>query len=215
VLDLPDLLAMLEGVRLDQFGPGRNAWPSLLVAELLLGQQGLVVFGLLQSPGRLRLLLRHAEDASRPVGSEVIARRAAEREAGMETGVAYARFAEAALEVRSALFELLLAARRDGRLVLGLGASAAAARLLVACGIGPGLLPGTVAPRAPGQGLVMPGSRVPVLSPEALGTAAPDLVVVLDGRSAAEARLALGGPGLRQARLALLLPDLRILPGLG
>ncbi|WP_261394187.1 methyltransferase C-terminal domain-containing protein [Siccirubricoccus deserti] len=211
VFDLPDLLRVVEANRFDLFCPGRNAWPSLLVAEMLLGQHGLVVCGLVRPPGLLRLLVCHAEDHGKPVGSEVAARRAAERVAGLESGEAYQRLAEVVLETRAAVFDLLLAARRDDRQVLGLGASAAAARLLAGCGIGPGLLPGTVDAHPPWHGMVLPGSRVPVVPPEALAAVVPDLVLVLDGRPASEARQLLGEAGLWTARIAVILPKFQII----
>jgi hypothetical protein len=210
VFDMPDLLRLVEANRFDLFCPGRNAWPSLLVAEMLLGQHGLVVCGLVRSPGLLRLLVCHAEDHGKPIGSEVAARRAAERVAGLETGVAYQRLAEVALETRAAVFDLLLAARRDDRRVLGLGASAVAARLLAGCGIGPGLLPGTVDARPAWQGMMLPGCRVPILPPEALATAVPDLVLVLDGRPASEARQLLGEAGVWGGRIVMILPKFQI-----
>jgi hypothetical protein len=211
VFDLPDLLRLVEANRFDLFCPGRNAWPSLLVAEMLLGQHGLVVCGLVRPPGVLRLLVCHAEDRGKPVGSEVAARRAAERVAGLESGDAYQRLAEVVLETRAAVFDLLLAARRDDRQVLGLGASAAAARLLAGCGIGPGLLPGTVDAHPPWHGMVLPGSRVPVVPPEALAAVVPDLVLVLDGRPVSEARQLLGEAGLWAGRIAVILPKFQII----
>nr|WP_256476393.1 hypothetical protein [Siccirubricoccus soli] len=159
----------------------------------------------------LRLLVCHREDRGKPEGPELAARRAAEREAGIESGLAYLRFAEAAREARVALFEMLAAARRDGRLALGLGGGPQAVRLLAASGIGPDLLPAVLQPGLSRPDLVLPGSRVPLLPLEAAAEAEPDLVVVLDGRSAAEARQALGPAG-QGVRLALPLPQLRVLP---
>ncbi len=212
VLDLPDLLALVQGLRFDLMEPEPEAWPSLLVAELLLYRLGLTVFGLQRGSGRLRLLACHQEDRGKPEGPEVAARREAEREAGFDSGQAFAGFAAAAREARAALFELLLGMRREGRLALGLGAGPAAVRLLAAGGIGSDLLPAILQPGLAGPGQVLPGSRVPLLPLEMLAEASPDLVVVLDGRPAAEARAALCGGAAPGVRLALPLPRLRILP---
>ncbi|MBK1662328.1 class I SAM-dependent methyltransferase, partial [Paracraurococcus ruber] len=78
VFDLPDLLGWLRGNRFDRLGHALRLLPSVLVAEMMLGLHDLVPFALetLPAPGGwLRLLVRHAEDATKPIGGSVLTRR--------------------------------------------------------------------------------------------------------------------------------------------
>jgi hypothetical protein len=73
----------------------------------------------------------------------------------------------------------LLQAKRQGRRVLGYGAAAKGNTLLNYAGIRADLLP-AVADRAPSkQGNLLPGSHIPVISPEQLAAEAADALLVL------------------------------------
>jgi hypothetical protein len=213
VFDLPDLLAWLQGNRFDLLGHALPSLPSVLVAEMLLGLHGLVPFEVESLPGPgpwLRLLVGHAEDATKPAAASLLARRVEERAAGLEGPDAYRRAAIAVAEARLAVLDLLVAARRDGRRVAGYGAGSAAATLAAACGIGPGLLGYTVHPEAGESGLELPGSQVPVLPVAALDQGAPDLLLILDGTPPVAVREVLTQHSTWQGRLAVPLPSLRI-----
>jgi C-methyltransferase C-terminal domain len=213
VFDIPDLLARLRGNRFDLLAHALPCLPSVLVAEMLLGLQGLVPFELEPVPGPgpwLRLLVRHAEDATKPVSEGVLARRAEERAAGLEGEEAYRCAAVAVAEARLAVLDLLVAARRDGRLAAGFGAGTAAATLAAAAGLGPGLLRFTVHPEVGRAGLELPGSLVPILPPAALDEAPADLLLILDGTPPDAVRAALARHCAWQGRLAVPLPHLHI-----
>ncbi len=213
VFDIPDLLDRLRDNRFDLLGHAMPTLPSLLVAEMLLWQHGLVPFELEPLPGPgpwLRLLVRHKEDATKPISGTILARRAAEREAGLEGPEVYQRAAVAVVEARLAVLDLLVAARRDGRVAAGYGTGAAAATLAAAAGVGPSLLAYTVHPEAGGGGLELPGSQVPVLPPETLDLVPPDLLLVLDGSPAQAVRAALARYCSWEGRIALPLPGLQI-----
>ncbi|MDO9706975.1 hypothetical protein [Paracraurococcus lichenis] len=213
VFDIPDLLARLCGNRFDLLSHALPCLPSLLVAEMLLGLHGLVPFEVEPVPGPgpwLRLLVRHAEDGTKPVAEAVLARRAEERAAGLEGDEAYRQAAVAVAEARLAVLELLVAARREGRLVAGFGAGPAAATLVAATGLGPDLLAFTVHPETGEAGLELPGSLIPVLPPAALDQALPDLLLVLDGTPPGQVRASLAGPCAWQGRVAVPLPSLHL-----
>lgn len=211
--DIPDILAWLEGNRFDLVSHALANLPSLLVAEMLLGQHGLVPFevdGVPAAEPWLRLLVRHAEDSTKPVAETVLARRAAERAAGLESSTVYGNAACAVAEARLAVFELLVGARREGRRILGYGADAAAATLAVACGLGPGLLSCTLDPGRGPPGCALPGSGVPIEPLERLDDVPADLVLVLDGTRPETVRAVLAARCRWQGRLALPLPSFRL-----
>ena len=180
--EFPHLLRLVEHVEFDTIYHEHFSYLSLLVAELIFGRHGLVVFDVEELPthgGSLRLFVRHAEDTPKPVTPAVERVRAAERTAGLDGPEAYRRFAEGVVEAKCALLEFLVGAKREGRRVVGYGAPAKGNTLLNYCGVGPELLPFTVDRNTHKQGLLLPGTRIPVRAPEAILEEKPDYVLVL------------------------------------
>jgi hypothetical protein len=83
------------------------------------------------------------------------------------------------VEAKCALLAFLVGAKREGRRVVGYGAPAKGNTLLNYCGVGPELLPFTVDRNTHKQGLLLPGTRIPVRAPEAILEEKPDYVLVL------------------------------------
>ena len=76
------------------------------------------------------------------------------------------------------LRDWLFAARAAGQTVLGYGAASRAVALLKSAGIDRDLLPAVADASPAKQGLRMPGTAIPVVSPDAIRSAAPDAVLV-------------------------------------
>jgi len=104
---------------------------------------------------------------------------AAEAEARLETLDAYASFQQRAERTKHALMEFLLQAKRQGRRVLGYGAAAKGNTLLNYAGIKADLLPAVADKATSKQGKLLPGSHIPVISPEQLATEAADALLLL------------------------------------
>ena len=180
--EFPHLLRLVEHVEFDTIYHEHFSYLSLLVADMVFGRHGLVVFDVEELPthgGSLRLFVRHAEDTSKPVTLAVERVRAAERTAGLDGPEAYRRFGERVVEAKCALLDFLISAKREGRRVAGYGAPAKGNTLLNYCGIGPELLPFTVDRSPHKQGLLLPGTRIPVRPPEAILEEKPDYVLML------------------------------------
>jgi hypothetical protein len=180
--EFPHLLRLMEHVEFDTIYHEHFSYLSLLVAERIFGRHGLVIFDVEELPthgGSLRLFVRHVEDTPKRVAPAVERVRAAERAAGLDGPEPYRRFAEGVVEAKCALLEFLIGAKREGRRVVGYGAPAKGNTLLNYCGIGPELLPFTVDRSPHKQGLLLPGTRIPVRAPEAILEEKPDYVLVL------------------------------------
>jgi len=88
-------------------------------------------------------------------------------------------FAEAVTEVKCDLLEFLIGQRRAGKRVAAYGAPAKGNTLLNYCGIGPELLAYTVDRSPHKQGQYLPGTHLPIRSPEAIFQDRPDFVLIL------------------------------------
>ena len=99
--------------------------------------------------------------------------------AGLDGIDAYRRFAARPVETKNSLLEFLIGARRAGQKVVGYGAPAKGNTLLNYCGVGKELLPFTVDRNTHKQGLLLPGTRIPIRGPEAILEEKPDYVLIL------------------------------------
>jgi len=89
-----------------------------------------------------------------------------------------------------ALHDWLVAERAAGRVVLGYGAASRAVALLRTAGIDRDLLPAVADASAAKQGLRMPGTRIPVISPAELAAQRPGTVLLFVSDLLAEVRTA-------------------------
>jgi hypothetical protein len=87
-------------------------------------------------------------------------------------------FSQAVQDQRRDLLGILIELRRQGRKVVGYGASARCMTMLCYCGVTTSHLMaiGDANPRK--QGLLCPGSRIPVLSPDRLIDLRPDYIMI-------------------------------------
>jgi hypothetical protein len=102
-----------------------------------------------------------------------------ERRAGFGSIETYRKFARVPVDVKVDVLNFFVEAHRAGKRVAGYGAPAKGNTLLNYCGIGKELLPFTVDRSLQKQGLLLPGSGIPILEPEALIRYRPDYVFVL------------------------------------
>ncbi len=125
--------------------------------------------------GSMRLFLRR----SGPVAPTVAEWLEREREAGLFTEQTYHDHAARVYKIREELMELLHDLKRQGKRLAGYGAPAKGNTLLNYYGIGPDLLEFLADRNALKQGLLSPGMRIPVVSPDRIAEDAPDYLLIL------------------------------------
>lgn len=180
--EFPHLLRLIELRQFDTIYHEHFSYFSLLVVEQLFARHELTVFDVQELPthgGSLRVFARHAANDALPVLPTVAALREAEYVAGLGRLDTYTRFSETIVECKLDLLEFLIGARRHGERVVGYGAPAKGNTLLNYCGVGPELLPFIVDVSPYKQGLLLPGTRIPIHPPEALFAARPDWILIL------------------------------------
>ena len=179
-IECPHLLQLLAGNQFDTIYHEHYSYLSLRAVARIAAGAGLAVVDVEELPthgGSLRVWLAH-QGTAEPTAA-VAAVGSAEAAAGLETLEAYAGFQHRAEAAKHGLLKFLLQAKRQGRRVLGYGAAAKGNTLLNYAGIRPDLLP-AVADRAPSkQGKMLPGSHIPVISPDRLASEAADALLVL------------------------------------
>jgi SAM-dependent methyltransferase len=204
-IECPHLLRLVSGNQFDTIYHEHYSYLSLKVVQRIANAAGLAVVDVEELPthgGSLRIWLAHQGEAE--PSATVAAVLSQEADAGLETIEAYAGFQQRAETAKHELLEFLLQAKRQGRRVLGYGAAAKGNTLINYAGIRGDLLP-AVADRAPSkQGKHLPGSHIPVISPEQLAAQVPDALLVLPWNLIDELRQQLPGYELVTA-----IPELR------
>ncbi len=180
--EFPHLLRLMEHNQFDTIYHEHFSYLAFGVVEALFAQHGLVLFDVEELPthgGSLRIYARHAADATLEVGPAVARLRDEERGFGLDRLETYDAFAERVVETKCALLDFLVGARRSGKIVAAYGAPAKGNTLLNYCGVGPELVAFTVDRSPHKQGLLLPGTRIPIRGPEAIEAARPDYVLIL------------------------------------
>jgi hypothetical protein len=187
-IEVQHLLTLVERTQFDTVYHEHFQYYTVLTAQRALASGGLALVDveLLDTHGgSVRLWARPVEVAGEPSQAvrDVLA---AERAAGLHTAAGHDGFAAAVSRVRGDLIAFLIEARRAGKSVVGYGAPGKGNTLLNYCGIRPDLLAYTVDRNPYKHGRFTPGTRIPVLPPDAIAADRPDYVLVLPWNLRAE-----------------------------
>ena len=179
-IEFPHLLRLLVGNQFDTIYHEHYSYLSLRVVQRVVAVAGLEVVDVEQLPthgGSLRVWLAHQGESepTKSVSSVLVD----EEAAGLESFEAFANFQRRAELAKNNLLVFLLEARRNSKKILGYGAAAKGNTLLNYAGIKSDLLPAVADRASSKQALFLPGSHIPVISPEELNKQNPDAVLVL------------------------------------
>ncbi|MEP7301208.1 MAG: class I SAM-dependent methyltransferase [Caldimonas sp.] len=180
-VEFPHLLQLVKRAQFDTIYHEHFSYLSLRTVQRIFAKQGLAVWDVETLPthgGSLRVWARHAANP-RPAGPRVAALLAEEDGAGMRGHAFYRGLQARADVIKNDLLAFLIEQKRAGRSVAAYGAAAKGCTLLNYAGVRPDLLPFVVDASPHKQGRWLPGSRIPVLAPEALRRHCPDFVLIL------------------------------------
>lgn len=177
--EFPHLLSLMREVQFDTIYHEHYSYLSLLAVERIMANAGLRVFDVERLPthgGSLRLFLCH-DGASHRETPAVAALR--NEETPLAGAGAYEDFSVKVASVKTSFLDWLAAARAEGKRIAAYGAAAKGNTFLNFCGVGATDIV-CVADRNPEkQGRLLPGTHVPVVTPEAMLEARPDYVLIL------------------------------------
>ena len=213
-VEFPHLLNLIRQTQFDTIYHEHFSYLSLGTVRTIFAAHGLKVFHVEELPthgGSLRVFACQAGQP-RQVSDAVHDVLARERAAGLFDGSGYRAFAGAALTIKLDLLEFLIKACREGKKVCGYGAAAKGNTLLNYAGVRHDLIE-AVADRSPQkQGKLLPGSRIPVVSPEAMLALRPDYVLILPWNLQEEIMAQLDGIRAWGGRFVTAVPRLRVWP---
>ena len=212
-IEFPHLLNLLRYSQFDTIYHEHFSYLSLLAVEHVLGGAGLRAYDVETLPthgGSLRVYVCHAH-ARHAETEALVALRAEELSAGLNTAAAYEDFQRRVRQIRVDFVQFLLDCQREGRKVAAYGAAAKGNTLLNYAGIDKEWLP-LVADAAPSkQGKFLPGSHIPIVSPEALLAWRPDTVIILPWNIQHEVMTQLAAVREWGGRFVVAIPEVRVL----
>lgn len=180
-LEFPHLMSLMRLNQFDTVYHEHYSYLSLQSVKAIFARAGLRVCDVEQITthgGSLRVYGCHSEDAR--VDSASVARILAEEVAsGLQDLATYQRFQREADKVKNNLLAFLIDANLAGKTVAAYGAAAKGNTLMNYAGVKPDLVSFVCDAAASKQGKFMPGSHIPILTPEELRQRRPDYVVIL------------------------------------
>jgi SAM-dependent methyltransferase len=195
-IEFPHLLALIEHVEFDTIYHEHYSYISLFALEQVFGRHGLRIYDVEKLPthgGSLRIFASHSSRTGIEESAALQAVRREEAAAGLPDLDTYLRFSERVDACRRALLSFLAAAKREGKTVAAYGAAAKGNTLLNFCGLTQEDI-SMVADRNPHkQAKFLPGSHIPVVSPEELLRGRPHYVLILPWNLQEEIRRQLQG----------------------
>jgi SAM-dependent methyltransferase len=184
VIEVPYVKDLLDRLEFDTVYHEHLCYFSLTAVDRLFRRHGLAVARVEQVPihgGSLRIFASLPEMARTLSGGRESVDRLLAAEAAWGVGAidVYHEFARRVAELKTALRELLLGLKQDGKRLAAYGAAAKGSTLLNYFGIGAAVLDFVVDRSTYKQGRYMPGVHLPIHPPEELLRARPDYVLLL------------------------------------
>lgn len=181
-VEFPHLACLMEGNQFDTIYHEHFSYFSFFTAQQAFAQNGLTVFDverLSTHGGSLRAFVRHSDSTAQPVRAAVLDMQEWERSRGYHDLETYLGFAPKVEATKRALLTFLIAAREAGKSVAAYGAAAKGNTLLNYCGVRRDFIDYVVDRNPHKQNVLLPGTRIPVFSPERLSETRPDYVLIL------------------------------------
>jgi SAM-dependent methyltransferase len=181
-IEFPHLMRLIEENQFDTIYHEHFSYFSFLTVERIFAAHGMILFDVEETPthgGSLRIYGCRAGGSSYPVGRRVIELRAREEQGGFNGLGRYSTFTEQVKETKRKLLEFLIRAKREGKSIAGYGAPGKGNTLLNYCGIRTDFIDYTVDRSSYKQGKFLPGTHIPIHSPEKIQETKPDYVLIL------------------------------------
>lgn len=214
-MEFPHLLRMMESNQFDTIYHEHFSYLSFQTVKKIFAHHGLAMFDVEELPthgGSIRIYAQHAITGNKPVSPRVATMEKNEADYGLDMIKTYTSFADKVCETKRALLEFLIKAKQEGKTIVGYGAAAKGNTLLNFCGIRRDFLDYVVDKSPHKQGLFLPGTRLPVYSPEKINETKPDFILILPWNLKAEVLEQMAHIREWGAKFVIPIPSVLVLP---
>jgi SAM-dependent methyltransferase len=181
-MEFPHLMRLIDENQWDTIYHEHFSYFSFLTVSAVFAAHGLRLFDVEELPthgGSLRIYGAHADDAEKAETDAARELRERERAAGYERLDTYLGYGRRVEEDKREILRFLIDLKQQGLRIAAYGAPAKGNTLLNYCGIRRDFIDYTCDLNPHKQGHFLPGSRIPIRSPDQLREDKPDVVVIL------------------------------------
>jgi SAM-dependent methyltransferase len=207
------LLNLIQFHQFDTIYHEHFYYHSLITFKKILEHNGLSIFDVQELPthgGSLRVYAQRSDTQTHAVSSRVNALLVREEAAGLSDMDTYLAFNQHIRTIKRRILSFLIAAKDDGKTICGVGAPAKGNTMLNYLGIGNDFIDYTVDHNPHKQGRYLPGTMIPVKSPEQILVDKPDYVLILAWNWAEEIKSKMPGIAGWGGKFVTLFPTITI-----
>lgn len=180
-MEFPHVWQLIQNNLFDTIYHEHFSYFSLLTVKKVFASHGLTLFDVEEIPthgGSLRIYGRHSEGDGK-ISDRVTELKAKEIEAGLNQIETYLGFGEKVKSIKRDLLSFLIDVKKQCKSIVGYGAPAKGNTLLNYCGIRTDLIDYVVDRSPYKQGLFLPGTHIPIFSPNKVRETKPDYLLIL------------------------------------
>ena len=181
-MEFPHLLRLIQENQFDTIYHEHFSYFSFTTVREVFASHGLCLFDveeLSTHGGSLRIYACHKEDESKAISNRVAALLTAEDAAGLTRLETYQAFDERVKQTKRNILQFFIAAKDEGKSVVGYGAPAKGNTLLNYCGVRSDFIDYTVDRSPQKQQLFLPGTHIPIRHPDLIKETKPDYLFIL------------------------------------
>jgi len=181
-MEFPHLMKLMENNQFDTIYQEHYSYLSLHSVRYIFNSHHLEIFDVEELPthgGSLRIYAKHRDDQTNKISSHVAEMLNTEKQAGLLDPATYEKFRMKVETIKRVLLQCLIAAKNEGKTIVGYGAPAKGNTLLNYCGIRSDFLDYTVDANPHKQNLFLPGTHIPIKHPDQIRIDKPDYLIIL------------------------------------
>lgn len=181
-VEFPHLFNLIKNTEFDTIYHEHYSYFSFITVEKIFAHHGLIIFDVEEIPthgGSLRIFARHKQNKNLSIQKSVKELKGKEIKAGYKDINMYLKFQDKVKETKQEFLLYLIAQKKKGKTIVGYGAPAKGNTFLNYCGVGTDFIDYTVDASPHKQNHLLPGTHIPIYSPEKFKETKPDLVVIL------------------------------------
>lgn len=188
-MEFPHLMQLIKNTQFDTIYHEHFSYLSLGTVCTIFKTFGLKIYDVEQLPthgGSLRIYAAHSSDATHPITRQVTDLLHEEQCFGLDNIDSYQNFSQKVSKIKLDTVSLLSSLKKDNKKVMAFGAAAKGNTFLNYCGLKRDMIDAVFDSNVHKQGLYLPGSLIPIISPNMLTQLKPDYLLILPWNLAEE-----------------------------
>ena len=181
-LEFPHILQLIQKNQFDTIYHEHFSYFSLLTLRKIFSFHGLIIFDVDEIPthgGSLRIYVRHTENDDILINERINNLLEKEKQYKLENISTYINFIKNVEKAKTKLQKFINCARESGKKIVCYGAAAKGNTLLNYCKIEKNFIDYVVDQNPYKQGLFLPGTHIPIKSPDEIQKTKPDYIIIL------------------------------------